>query len=224
MPRFALPRDEEDITSSGLLTDKTITAFLSRYEVGQWPQAILLATLHGVLCFEDVLGQETTALTELRSIIEEKICHVRFHAACEPQSKTCQMAALQGADSLMFKAKDQARVINIQRIPSKAANGIQIVNHSGMASCTFSHLDICSAEWSCWGSLDRAFILTGGVTAPVQQRMHQCTSLCAADPAMKRSAKMTSLQLTSKKLLKVRPSCILSYRFCVQLASQGRHY
>lgn len=114
MPIFELPRDGEGIASSGLLTDKTITAFLSRYEVGQWPQAILLATLHGVLCFENVLGQETTALTELRSIIEEKICHVKIHAACEPQSKTCQMAALQGADSLILKAKDQARVTNIQ--------------------------------------------------------------------------------------------------------------
>ena len=114
MPSLELSSGEEGIKSSGLLTNKVIRAFLSRYEVVQWPEVIMLATLHGVLCFEDKFGQQSTALTDLRSEIEQKFSHLKVHAACEPQSNRCHTASAEGANSCYSNAKVQASVINIQ--------------------------------------------------------------------------------------------------------------
>ncbi len=99
--------DARGFCSSGLLTNEVIRAFLARYEVVQWPEAILLATLQGVLCFEDVFGRETTPLRTLRSAIEQKMWDPETHRACGSQGNTHHIPSVRGTGNRESRSTDK---------------------------------------------------------------------------------------------------------------------
>ena len=79
-------QDDRDLYTLGLLTNKTIAAFLARYDFAQWPEVILLATLQGVLRFENTFPNENVAVADLRSAVQQEDCLLRTRSLSrEPQ-------------------------------------------------------------------------------------------------------------------------------------------
>lgn len=89
--------DQVDLDTLGVLTNKTIAAFLEPYDVAQWPEVILLATLQGVLCLEKTFGYEKVAVADLRSAVEQRDCLLRARSPNGHQGNASKNTPVQEA-------------------------------------------------------------------------------------------------------------------------------
>lgn len=116
--------DQVDVYTLGLLTNKTIAAFLAPYDFAQWPEVILLATLQGVLCFEKTFGHENVAVADLRSAVKQKDCLISTRSPRGPQGNIRTKSPTKGASARTIvqarriMASSQVRQVLVQHAAS----------------------------------------------------------------------------------------------------------
>ena len=62
--------------SPGLLTNKTVRAFLSQYSQQQWPTIVKLIVLHGILSIQHQYPGLCLSTSQLKELVEKGACSI----------------------------------------------------------------------------------------------------------------------------------------------------